>query len=257
MPNLWSDHPAGSNHPGRTAAVPLPLSPSQASAGTGAERPAGSRLRVAVQQRQRLYRVGLCQLLAAEDDLEVVVMATTGRELLDGCRDHRPDTVLLEGEPGDPELLRTVAGLRRGRPEVTVIGLTVSTVTPQQLAWARRSGMRALVPRREGMGGILAALRAGSDTAASRRPLPLCQGRPTSSATVLTERELEVLGLVGAGLTSAAVAHQLRISPKTVENHKQRIFAKLGVQSQAHAVSVAMRTGLMRPEPVVNLAVRT
>jgi DNA-binding CsgD family transcriptional regulator len=46
----------------------------------------------------------------------------------------------------------------------------------------------------------------------------------------------------------------LEISHKTVENHKQRIFGKLGVQNQAHAVSVAIRTGVMRPERVIDLA---
>ena len=72
---------------------------------------------------------------------------------------------------------------------------------------------------------------------------------------MLTGRELEVLSLVGAGLTSNGVSHRLHISSKTVENHKQRIFAKLGVQNQAHAVSVAMRAGLMRPDRVIGMAV--
>ena len=57
----------------------------------------------------------------------------------------------------------------------------------------------------------------------------------------LTGREADVLALVGAGRTSRQISAELHISPKTVENHKQRIFGKLGVQNQAHAVSVAMR----------------
>ena len=71
---------------------------------------------------------------------------------------------------------------------------------------------------------------------------------------MLTPRELTILNLVGAGFTSREISSQLTISHKTVENHKQRIFAKLGVQNQAHAVSVAMRLGLMRPERVIGLA---
>jgi DNA-binding CsgD family transcriptional regulator len=65
---------------------------------------------------------------------------------------------------------------------------------------------------------------------------------------VLTARELDVLGLVGAGHTTREVSEALGISPKTVENHKQRIFVKLGVQNQAHAVAVAMRTGLLHAD---------
>ncbi len=81
---------------------------------------------------------------------------------------------------------------------------------------------------------------------------------PASTApgrTVLTTRELHVLHLVGAGYTSREISGRLDISHKTVENHKQRIFGKLGVQNQAHAVSVAMRAGLLRADRVIDLAV--
>ena len=56
-----------------------------------------------------------------------------------------------------------------------------------------------------------------------------------------------MLGEIGAGSTTRGVAETMGISPKTVENHKQRIFSKLGVQNQAHAVAVAMRQGLLTP----------
>lgn len=65
----------------------------------------------------------------------------------------------------------------------------------------------------------------------------------------LTRREREVLGGIAAGLRSDGVADRLSITPKSVENHKQRIFAKLGVQSQTHAVAVALDSGpLPAPE---------
>src|SRR5436190_48192 len=61
----------------------------------------------------------------------------------------------------------------------------------------------------------------------------------------LTERERQVLRLVGTGSTTREISGRLGISTKTVENHKHRIFAKLGVHNQAHAVSIAVRTGLI------------
>jgi DNA-binding CsgD family transcriptional regulator len=66
-------------------------------------------------------------------------------------------------------------------------------------------------------------------------------------SSVLTRREIEVLDAIGGGSTTRDVAMQMGISPKTVENHKQRIFSKLGVQNQAHAVAVAVRQGLVDP----------
>jgi DNA-binding CsgD family transcriptional regulator len=66
-----------------------------------------------------------------------------------------------------------------------------------------------------------------------------------SPPSLLTERETEVLQLIAEGLTTKDVSVQLGISPKTVENYKQHMFSKLGVQSRAHAVAVGTRLGLL------------
>lgn len=64
-------------------------------------------------------------------------------------------------------------------------------------------------------------------------------------AVMLSPREVEVLRAVAEGLTTRSVGRRLGLSPKTVENHKGRIFSKLGVRTQAHAVSIAMARGLL------------
>ena len=56
---------------------------------------------------------------------------------------------------------------------------------------------------------------------------------------------LQVLALISGGSTTSQIAERLGISAKTVENRRQALFAKLGVQNQSHAVAVAMRTGLL------------
>jgi DNA-binding NarL/FixJ family response regulator len=71
--------------------------------------------------------------------------------------------------------------------------------------------------------------------------------RPTADhERLLTARELEVMTAISMGLTTGESSDRLQISPKTVENHKQRIFEKLGVQNQAHAVAQAEKLGLLR-----------
>jgi DNA-binding CsgD family transcriptional regulator len=60
-------------------------------------------------------------------------------------------------------------------------------------------------------------------------------------------RELEVLRAVAAGLTSRAIGARLGISPKTVESHKYRVIAKLGVRNRAEAVALAARRGMLAP----------
>nr|MDQ3641448.1 LuxR C-terminal-related transcriptional regulator [Actinomycetota bacterium] len=116
--------------------------------------------------------------------------------------------------------------------------------------------IRDVLPRSAGIDRILVALRATSPTQRLRSSSGSMVHNSTvdPSEMVLTPRELTILNFVGAGFTSREISSQLTISHKTVENHKQRIFGKLGVQNQAHAVSVAMRLGLMRPERVIGLA---
>jgi DNA-binding NarL/FixJ family response regulator len=211
-------------------------------------------VRVAVQQHQRFFRDGIGQLLAAERDMTVVGTAATGEDLLRLCEHERPEVVLLEVNDNECEVARLTAAIRRTLPKARVIGLLVGESTPSQAATARRAGMRALVSRSGGIAGILGAVRASGPGV----PMPSFTGSPVRcwppARSVLTARELTVLNLVGAGHTSREIAGELEISHKTVENHKQRIFAKLGVQNQAHAVSVAMRQGLMRPERIIGLA---
>ena len=213
-------------------------------------------VRVVVQQRQRLFREGISQLLSAEEDVDVVATARTGEELLAACREHRPSAVLIEADVCDWDPLRLTVMLRRLVPDVTVVGLSATPPPAEETDRARRAGMQALVSRDAGIGGILEAVRAPAGAAGRVRPASFRPpDRPAgASPTLLTSRELEILSLVGAGLTSNDVSNRLQISHKTVENHKQRLYAKLGVQNQAHAVSVAMRTGLMRPERVMDLA---
>jgi len=73
-------------------------------------------------------------------------------------------------------------------------------------------------------------------------------------AEVLTRREMQVLALISGGLTTQQIAERLGISAKTVESRRQALFAKLGVQSQSHAVSVAIRAGFLGNRPDVALA---
>jgi DNA-binding NarL/FixJ family response regulator len=71
---------------------------------------------------------------------------------------------------------------------------------------------------------------------------------------VLTPRQIEVVRLIGQGLTSQEIAGELGVRPKTVENYKQRVFLRLGVQNQAHAVARCARMGLMDDNLVASLA---
>jgi DNA-binding NarL/FixJ family response regulator len=115
-----------------------------------------------------------------------------------------------------------------------------------------RSGMHSLVVYEDDPRTLLQAID-GSLGDGTVTVTPMVRPRPQPS--LLTERETEVLRLIADGLTTRDVAGRLGISPRTVENYKQHMFAKLGVQSRAHAVAVASRSGLLGPLPAAPVPV--
>jgi DNA-binding NarL/FixJ family response regulator len=202
------------------------------------------RLRLVVQDRQRLFRDGLAMILSSEPDLVVPATAATAQELATAVAEHDVDVVILELDTPDWDAYRLAADLRRRNPRLTFVGICNSVEDRPQQAY--QAGFRCLVPRSAGVRTLLQTLRnlpLQPLPVSPRRPVPIDGRRPP----LLTPRELEVLRAIGSGATTRKVAHLMGISPKTVENHKQRIFCKLGVQNQAHAVAVAMRQGLLGP----------
>ena len=212
---------------------------------------------VVVQHSQRLLRDGLSLMLEAEDDIEVVGSAEDLEALVTVCRAVQPTVVLLEAMGAGWDPTAVLATLRRRIPgfgNLRVVGVTAGPVSAGRAAEARRAGIDAMLSRADSATDILRAIR--NQPGDRRATVARLHASPTGPrpTVVLTARELTILGLVGAGFTSREVSKRLDISGKTVENHKQRIFAKLGVQNQAHAVSVAMRAGILRPDSTIDLA---
>jgi DNA-binding NarL/FixJ family response regulator len=204
-----------------------------------------ARARVVVQERHRLFREGVALILGAEPDMEVVATAADARELVAACEEHRPDAVILEVDAIEWDVARLIAALRKRQRSLRVIGVYVA-LDKAAGARAYQAGARALVARTNGYGPVIDILRSPGrrhPVASLPDPAALPCERP-----LLTPREVEVLRLIGLGGTTREVSEKLGISPKTVENHKQRIFGKLEVQNQAHAIAVALRQGLLVPE---------
>ena len=194
---------------------------------------AGSATRIAVQSRRRLVRDALCAYLASRPEFTVVGQTASMDTMLALCALRRPDVVLIDAEPaGTP----TIAELRRlctAFPATQVV-VAYAELHPQMLAGAIQAGVSALVPCAHGLASLVRTLRqypAGSP--------------PVHDGFALTERELEVVSLLAAGQSVPQMARLMRISPRTVENHKRRIYVKLGVGNQIRAVSQATSMGLI------------
>lgn len=198
-------------------------------------------MKVIIQAGRRLLRDGLAEFLAAEPDIDIVASVARPADALRAAREAVADAVVLELSLGTPACDRAIEGLRQLSPAPRIIGLHKGGVAA--ISRVRAVDVAAVHLASGGFGPLLDALR--------QRKEP--RGRPVSAADcvsyvdALTDRQMQILELLASGGTTADISEHLDISPKTVEGHKQRLFVKLGAANQAHAVALAMRSGLLRP----------
>ena len=187
-------------------------------------------IRVLLADDQHLVRAGFRALLEAEEDLEVVGEAATGREAVELARRTRPDVVLMDIRMPDGDGLWATGELASD-PELA--GTRIVMVTTFELD---EYVAQAIV---SGASGFLV-----KDT----EPVELLRAvRDPEALRDVTDREREVLALVGHGLTNAEIGERLFLSPLTAKTHVSRIMTKLAARDRVHLVVVAYETGLVQP----------
>jgi len=194
-------------------------------------------VQVAVQSPSRLFRDTLSSSLSARPDVTVVGTVAEPDRMSALCELRQPDAVIFDAGPRLREICRPVDTLMQRFPDLNVI-VTYRDATEEDLSAACRAGVSSLIPESHGLESMLAVLRRRRGRHAAR-----------SSPGEMTDRELEILVLAGSGHSVAEMADLLGISPLTVENVKRRIYAKLDVNSGAHAVSRAASLGILDQHP--------
>jgi two-component system NarL family response regulator len=208
-----------------------------------------------------LFRKGIRKMLEAEEDMKVVGEASTGQEALEQARALLPDVILMDIKMPDPssgsgqaldgvEATRT---LRREMPHVGIIFCTMFADDEFVLAGLKAGG-RGYILKDADPETMLRAIRAVAHGESLLSPAiaqkVLRQFAAVSGAEPfcddLTEREREVLTLIGKGCSNKEIALQLSLSEKTVKNHIANIFSKLHVYDRTQAVLYAIRKGLVR-----------
>jgi DNA-binding NarL/FixJ family response regulator len=219
-------------------------------------------IRVLLADDQALVRSGFKVLLDAEDDITVVGEAATGIAAVERARATRPDVVLMDirmpemdGIKATSEIART-----RGLDQVRVLILTTYE-TDAYVFEALQGGASGFLLKDAGPAELLHAIRvvaAGDALLAPRITRRLiAQFTAERVATrvaedrlsVLTQREREVLALVGQGLSNDEIGATLFLSPATARTHVSHAMAKLGARDRAQLVVVAYQTGLVSPQP--------
>jgi two-component system, NarL family, response regulator NreC len=204
-----------------------------------------------------VVREGLRALLEAEPDFEVVGQTGNGSEVPALVAEVRPDILVLDlmmPGMGGLDVIREVTS-KGAQTRIVVLSMLANEA---YVVEALSTGAGAYVLKQSEAGELVRALR---EVAAGRRYLspPLSDraleaylrqadaGSPDRQG-MLTPRERQVLQLVAEGYTSAAIAEQLFISPRTVETHRSNLMRKLGLRTPAEVVRYAVRHGVL-PEP--------
>ncbi len=197
-----------------------------------------------------VFADGLKAVCDAEPDLEVLAVATTGREALAACHRHRPDVAVLDITMPDGDGLWVCAQLRAATLPTRALILTMADDDENVLA-ALRAGAYGYTLKGSGPDEIVAAIHSvarGEALFGAGIAVRMLQhfghAAATSPFPQLTDRETEVLGLLAAGLDNAAVARRLGVSSKTVRNHVSNIITKLQVSDRTGAILRARDAGL-------------
>ena len=219
-------------------------------------------IRVLVADDQALVRAGVRMLLQATGDMEVVAEAPDGAEAVRLDAAHLPDVTLMDLRMPRVDGLEAIRRILAARPAARIVVLTTFAEDANVYAALRAGALGFLVKDDEPERMVEAVRQAalGERLLAPsvlrrvvERALQAEDRTGTALLDHLTEREREVLSLVGAGLSNAEIAEELHVGVTTVKSHVGAAMEKLGLRNRTQAAVVAHRAGLVGPDfrPVV------
>lgn len=212
---------------------------------------------VLVADDQQLIRTGLRLILDAEADLHVVDEAINGRQAIDMALRHAPDVILMDIRMPDMDGITATAEILRR--EVATRIIMVTTFDPDEYVYdALLAGASGFLLKDTPAEGLVSAVRvvAAGDSVLSpqvtrrlidqvSRRIPILQSR--TSIDHLTDREHQVLLLMGRGLANSEIAEKLYVSETTIKTHVSHVLAKLELRDRIQAVVFAYENGLVVP----------
>lgn len=195
----------------------------------------------------RMFAQSLARLVALEADMEVVGTAFTAADAVTAATERRPDVCLLDYALPDRDGASLATELRRLLPGVRIAMLTGVT-RPSTAKAARAAGCDAFISKDDAADDLVDTIRrvaAGETDISHDIAAALRESTEAAVNYGLTNRELEVLGMMAQGSSTADIAETFVVSNNTVRTHVQRIITKLGAHSKLEAVAVARSAGLV------------
>jgi len=191
-----------------------------------------------------LLREGIAFLINSQQDMELVAEASDGEEAIEQFRRHRPDVTLMDLRMPKLNGTEAISRIRNEFPDAKIIILSTYAGDVEVLR-AIKAGARGYIAKGHVHRELLDAIR--SVHAGHKRIPPEIAAELADHVAddELSSREIDVLRLIGVGNANKQIADKLSIGETTVKNHISNILSKLGANDRAHAVTIALKRGII------------
>jgi DNA-binding NarL/FixJ family response regulator len=191
-----------------------------------------------------MLREGIAAVLEAEDDMVLVAEASNGREAIEQFRAHRPDVTLMDVQMPEVNGIDAIAKIREEFPHARIIVLTTYS-GDAQASRAFKAGASGYLLKnmvRKELIDTIRTVHAGKKRIPPEIAMDMAEHHNDDA---LTEREIEVLRAVAAGNANKIVGQLLKVSEETIKAHMKSILSKLGANDRTHAVTIAVKRGII------------
>jgi DNA-binding NarL/FixJ family response regulator len=204
----------------------------------------GGSIRILAVDDHSLVREGIATFIAGQPDMRLVAEASNGREAIHQFREHRPDVTLMDLQMPEMNGLDAIIAIRNEFSEARIIVLTTYRGDIQVLR-ALKAGARAYLLKGLLRKELLETIRAVHSGEKRIPPEIALQLAEHAVDDTLTLREIDVLRLLAGGNANKLIADQLSITEDTVKGHVKNILSKLGANDRTHAVTIALKRGII------------
>lgn len=193
-----------------------------------------------------VFREGLATIIGSQQDMHLVAQAGNATEAIVAFREHKPDVTLMDLRLPGANGTDTIVAIRGEFPRARILVLT-SSEGDAEIQRALRAGASAYVLKSTPKNELLKVIRAVHSGSRHISPEVAVKLAEHLGDEELTQRELEILGLIRNGKKNKEIAGNLEIAETTVNFHIKNLTSKLQANDRTHAVAIAIRRGLLEP----------